>query len=413
MSATPRIPLDIVCIIIDFTANDRTTLSQLALASRDCCAYANRYLWRKFSLTTANLMTPPSLEERCHALIRNKQRAGCVRQLSMAFRHSFDTYMSIATVGHADATDGLIVPLTEKTEREIERLFDLVAASVAACAPRLESLHIFGPFHLTDVGQALSRLVEKPAMYYDTLSSSFLCPVSIGNPDVANTRTPSFPSLTLVSTVLSYSHGIMPFFIHGCSEVRKWYINGIGAQKCMENIPRNLFPALEEFEGVSGNLKDVTRGRRVRRITITNSIYSADEAALQHLLDGLEASAAAVLELSITVCMGPAAGEDSADVRLMRRIAQVAPFLQSLELFSYGKYTEADNGPGPRHRFAQGLAVFRHLEEFHWWDRRGPFWGTAFAKRCFESSSALQRVTINMHKIQRRHTMGKELVSDM
>lgn len=166
------LPFDIVCSIIDRTAdaNDRSTLMRIALVNHDCCAYANRFLWRDVSLTSAwrsgrEILTPISLRDRCLAIARDKQRARCIRHLTMSFKYDFDTWMSIATDGYAasdSGADGLLVPISEKTERGIERLFDTVAATIAVCSDHLESLSIFGPCHLSDIGHALSRLVDKP-----------------------------------------------------------------------------------------------------------------------------------------------------------------------------------------------------------------------------------------------------------
>ena len=394
------LPFDIICVIIDFTATDRGTLSQIALGSRDCSAYANRYIWREFSLTKRRrVMTPITLEERCNSVMRDTQRASCVRQLTIALRQNFEADMSIMTTRHPDATGGLIA---ENTKHGVKRLFDLVAAAVAACAPRLESLLIFGSCHLSDVGHALSRLVERPAIYRDTLSPHPPHPASPGSHDGTNTEMLLFPSLTTFDAALSHAHGIMPFLVYGCPKVGKWEINGLGAQKCMENIPRNLFPALEEFQGMSTGLKDVTRGRRVRRIVTNNSLNATDDVAVRHLLDGLEASAAPVSELGITLFLGPVVAQNFADVQLMRSIARAAPSLKFLELFSHGEYTEQEYGPDVRHRFAESLAVFRRLEEFKWWDRRGEQWNDTFAKECFEGSRALQRVIVN----KQQHVRG-------
>lgn len=366
----PRCPFDIICAIIDFTATDRATLSQIALASRDCCAYANRHLWRECLLTTT--MSPASLRERCNALIRDKQRAGCVRRLTMAFRY-----------------------ITERTE-DTQRLFDTVAAAAAACAPRLESLGIFGPYHLADVGHALSRLLERPTTHYDSPSSLLPHPMPLDSPDKSNTGKPLFPSLTTISIsiVLLSTGSIMPFLVHGCPEVRKWYIGGLGTQKCMANVPYNLFPALEEFEGPLISLKNVTRGRPVRSITVIDTLNAAKEVAVQYLLDGLEASTTPVLELSITASLALAQDVNTVEVRLIRCIQRVAPLLRSLELFSHGGYTSGDCDEAQR-RFAEGLAVFQKLEEFKWWDNRGQEWGVTFVNKCFESSKTLRHIVIN------------------
>lgn len=397
------LPFDLVCSIIDriADANDRLALTQIALVNHDCSAYANRFLWKEVSLTSARrngIMTPVSLRDRCIAIVRDKQRAGCIRHLTMSFKYDFDTFMSMAidgsSVDSASGLDGLLAPISDKTERGIEHLFDIVAAAIAACSDRLESLSIFGPCHLSDIGHALSRLIDRPPI---DLTKTFLfsSPPPITHPTIGNLNKLRFPHLRKFSSMLSAAHGVMPFLVSACTEVQHWAISGLRANQCMEGIPPDLFPSLKKFEGLAKNLIDVTRGRSVWNISIIGTIDTQQYSAVRGLLEGLQASAVPVLELSINVAITGRMHGEMDDALLLRDIAIAAPSLRSLEMFSHGKYTTHDYREEARDAFAQNLAVFEKLEEFYWWDGRGERWGAAFPHQCFECSEKLQRVFVN------------------
>lgn len=169
----------------------------------------------------------------------------------------------------------------------------------------------------------------------------------------------------------------------------------------MEGIPPDLFPSLERFEGLATNLVDVTKGRNVWGISIIGTVDTQQDSVVRGLLEGLQASAVPVLELSINVAINGRIGGEMDDAPLMRGIATVAPSLRFLEMFSHGKYTTHDYREEARSAFAQNLAVFEKLEEFHWWDGRGERWGSDFPNECFEYSKQLQRVFVNKSRYDR------------
>lgn len=330
----------------------------------------------------------------------------------MSFRHNLDTFMSIATVGHVEpSSDGLLVPLSDKTERSIEHLFDMVAAAVAACADRLESLSIFGPYHLTDIGHALSRLVDRRPI---DLSKAVLFSSPPPPPSFIPLTNDSYhlrlPKLRTFSSMLSAENGAMPFLVSACSEVQRWEISGLGALHCMENIPRDLFPALEEFEGLSINLKDVTHRRKVWNVSTINSLDTQKPHAVRELLEGLKASAVPILNLSINTAIGPTSDGGLTDVELIQNIALAAPSLRYLELFSHGTYAKHNYTEEARRQFAQALAVLTNLEEFHWWDGRGGRWGAALPEDCFEYSGRLKKVFINKTRYDRPQASLEDVV---
>ncbi|KAF8315919.1 hypothetical protein DL93DRAFT_2078670 [Clavulina sp. PMI_390] len=411
MRSTQAIPVDILFSIIDCLeeAKDRTTMKEVALVNRDALGYVNRYIWREFSITTypaKPLLTPFILRERCAAIVRDKQRARCIRSLSMSFRYAFDTYMSIVTVGHAEAVpdnDGVFVPVSEETERGLEHLFDAVAAAIAACSEQLETLSIFGPWHLSDLGNALARLIERGPVDL-TQPLSFAAPrATHSNAHHSPTISPPlvFPNLQTISSTLAASHGVMPFFINACPEVRTWKISGRGALLCMENITPELFPKLESFEGLSMHLQDVTTARKIREVSIINGLDTAAPSIMKEFYAGLAASAVPVLELSINVTIYREEDGRTNDRRVLRQIARAAPNLQYLEIFSHGEYARYDYEAIARDQYADSLVCFRDLREFHWWDKRGHHYGPKFPQACFERVASLQSVYVNKTQYDR------------
>lgn len=290
------------------------------------------------------------------------------------------------------------------SERRIDNLFDVVAAAVAACADRLESLSISGTHHLSDIGHALSRLINRHPIHLTNSLSSFppASPISLNPSGSADIPHPlNFPRLRTFSSTLFADNSLMPFLVSACREVRRWEISGLGARSCMKDIPPSLFPALEEFEGLSVNLKNVTHGRRVWNISIINRVDTQNGHAMREIVEGLEASMVPVLKFSINAAINSTPGGRLGDVELMREIGIVAPSLRHLEVFARGKDSEYGCSEEARQLLAQAVAVLTELEELHWWDWRGENWEAEFPKDCFSYSKQLQKVFINRKRYVR------------
>lgn len=394
LRSAAMLPFDVICSIIDIAGNasskdDRKILLPLSVLDHDSAQYANRYIWREISLVPRRV-TAQDLRARCHAIMR---QAPYIRRLDVVFRHE----VAFAEGGIDEVEQS--AKAVDYLARSKADLFKVIANAIFACARDLEELSILGPYHLNDIGVALSHATRTLCVPVPENHVSPVAASSSPAPSATKHIPITFPRLTTFSSVLSYAHGATSFLARSCTAVRTWTVTGHGAEEFIRFVPDGQFPLLKTYDGPHMNLKGVLRARPVRSVSLLDPVMGE---AIQELSEALILSQGPVtrLRLDLTVRGEKRPLERAGRTDLvgeeewcMLRLARQNQSIQYFELTT--DFRQKDDIQGRMPGFVRGIAGLQKLEELTWWDTRGRLLGEGFPRACFESAPALRIVSVN------------------